>query len=251
MAQVRIISIENPEPLKQHAPDLSPSHHQHSKFVLRRKYVEQVLLPQMQNLQIGTVKIFPAITPRNFTTIYEEGKIFGKYEDYKIQVHFGCFGNFMSNFIIWKECISIDEPILILEDDALLPLANQEIIVNAIRKYEQQHFDENAILYLLSQIPSQPTQLHDYYGKMQHKNLIRLIDTADLSGTAAYCVNPFSARTLIDRAVKNGMLPTDGFIHTAQKERTLDVLFPVEYKKCFMLNDHFAAWNHVHDPNIS
>jgi len=251
MTQVRIISIENPKPSKEAGPDLCPVHYNHSKFVIRRKYVEQVLFPQISNIKIGNTKIFSAVTPEHFSHLHENGKTYGLYKGLKILVHYGCFGNFMSNFTIWQECIDINEPILILEDDAFLPKNNEKIIKDALDKYSNDHFNENAILYLLSQIPSQPTSLHEYHSKTKHKSLIKLINTSDLSGTAAYCVNPITSKILINRAIQSGMMATDGFIHTCQKESLIDVLFPVNYKECFMLHEHFASWNHIHNGNMS
>jgi len=212
--KIRIISIENPVPLKGAPADLDCTNAGHSKFIRRRKYVENTLLPFLQKNFSYEASIFKAITPNDFTSLPDtpEGT-FGIYKDYKIRVHYGSFGNFISNFMLWKECVDTNEPILILEDDAYLPQENVSVINSALPRYEVMHNNDNSILYLQSAIPSHPTNLHDYVWDSEGGGLIKIKSTGDLSGTAAYCVNPVVAKSLMERAMIDGCRATDGFIH--------------------------------------
>ena len=247
MIEIRIMSIENPQADR----CAGPWSHKHSKFVIRRKYVEEILLPQMSGLVMA--KIFNAVVPEQLKLSTENGLTYATLCDIKIRVREGIFANFASHFLLWQECISLNKCVLILEDDAYLPTQNVAVVSDSLQKYEMEHFSENSLLYLQSQIPSTP-HLHTYTSEPS-KNLLKLIHTGDLSGTAAYCVNPTVAKTLIKIALREDLRAgfyqaTDGFVHSCQYDKFLDVLLPKDNSHCFMLHDHFGKWQLQHDPNI-
>jgi GR25 family glycosyltransferase involved in LPS biosynthesis len=235
MAHVRIISIENPRAL-----------HVHSKFIRRREYVENELLPYLKTLPFDSADIFRAITGWDYV---REGNIV-RYQDVQLQIGVGCLGNFLSNYMLWQLAITLNSAILILEDDALLPKQNADNVLAAINDYEKLP-DNGDILYLLSESPSAANELKSYHKSHlgeRINSLQRLKTTNDLSCTAAYCVRPKSAQCLVAEAQVEGTAATDGFIHRLFNRRGIGVLLPTAYERGFMLHDNFAEWNLKHIP---
>ncbi len=232
------MSIENPVALAG-AP---PSHHRHPKWVIRRKYVENQLLPQIKN-HFENTEIFSAVTEDHFSTNWTDRTLAFNGKNFKLGDN-GIPGNFLSHYVLWEYCAAADVTLLVLEDDALLPPANETAVCETINKYGQMP-DDATILYLQSQIPWHETALHTY---SQLRNLddgfVGLTVCADLSGTAAYAIKPAAAKKLMPRALERGTSPTDSFLHTAFNDGVIGVMLPKNYQQGFMLNEHFAAWNH-------
>jgi hypothetical protein len=65
MIHARIISITNPSPLR--SAYVEPISDGHSKYIVRKKYVTNVLLPNLVKAKcFESVEIFPAVTPDRF-----------------------------------------------------------------------------------------------------------------------------------------------------------------------------------------
>lgn len=235
--KARIISIENPTARAGINPGCTD--YRHSKFVRRRQYVESVLLPQMSALM--PTEIYRAVTDEDFTV--DAGHIV--YRDQRVKAVAGNSGNFLSHLMLWWEVT--DEPTLILEDDAELPPANAANVMQAMELFAAMSaFREPAVLHLLSAMPWKEHGTKDFPDVEPSGGLLKVLSTGDLSGTAAYAVNAAGADVLCRAALRDGTLPTDGFIHRAFNAGELTVLVPERHRECFGLNEHWAAWNHLH-----
>lgn len=252
MTHVRIISIRNPAPAN--AAYVERISDKHSKYVRRKKYVDEVLYPLMTK-HFEDVQFFDAVTPMDY-------QIIGNDITYKgVNMKFsGTFpANFLSNYELWKQCAVTNVPMLILEDDALLPETNVETVRKAIEEFVKLD-EENLLLYLLSQHP-QNTAMKDY--KMStvvpfnsQFFSIRPIPTLnsdqifeDIGGTSAYVVTPKTAKTLCELAEKTVGENTDRFIGRAHSYQNIKMLFPNDFGKLFILYEQLSEWNMVHKNN--
>lgn len=224
MAHARIISME--DPARHDGEGVN-------KWKNRRAYVLNTLLPQTQKMGFESAELFPAVTGEHFTR--ENG--FAVYQDLKLKINEGCIGNFLSNVMLWRLCIDLDQAVLVMEDDALLPEAHMENISQAIREYENQP-DAQTILFLLGQTPYGSCELRNYKNASLrvHSENLRLVEHYhDWAGTAAYCVRPKAARHLLDRALEFGTNPSDKHLHLSASEGMNDFVIPVQYDKLFLL----------------
>lgn len=239
----RIITMMKPTALASHTPVCTS--YLHSKFVRRKKYVEEVLRPQITDMGIET-DLFAAIVDTDFGRI--DNTI--TYKDLTLTVEYGIVGCYLSHVMLWRKCIEENNPLLVLEDDALLPADHMKNIAEALSEYESQP-DSGDILYLLGQLPYIKTGIHNYPDDtltLAGKSLRRAYPVYDLAGTAAYAIRPVAAKKLLDRVVKVPIIAVDGFLHGAAKARDIGVIVPADFKHVFMLDDHFGSWNHIHTP---
>jgi len=240
----RIISVANPTA----AAGIDPpcTDYRHSKFVRRRRYVQDVLLPQMAGL--GDAAIFDAVTDADFTILPGTPAVV-TYRDVRLTVDYGSTGNLLSHLMLWRECVAAGRPLLILEDDAELPAGHEVAVAVALDAFGSTVYDGPAVLHLLSAVPWHPTARKEFPdGEPFGLHLIRLRSAGDLSGTAAYAVNPAGAAALLGEAERLPTLPTDGFIDRAFRACVLDVFVPADYRRGFTLYEHFADWQHTHRP---
>jgi len=232
----RIISITNPIAAGVH-----------SKFVRRLTHVESVLMPSLRAIGLEP-EIFPAILGSSLHA--EGGKV--QYRGITLTLGYGCTGNLLSNYELWRLSAESGEPVLVLEDDALLPPANSESLRVAVGSFINK-CSENDALYLLGESPSVNGLLKSYHPSQLERfsdDLNRLRSGEDLSCTAAYVVTPGAARVLIERLDKSPTLPTDGYLHAAFRDGAVGIVVQADPTKGFMLNENFAEWNHKHDPEV-
>lgn len=215
----------------------------HSKFAIRRLYVENDLLPALEAAGFSA-SVFPAVTPKRSAIL--NGKIHYAGQSLKVNTH-GCPNNFMSNFILWQECVERDTTLLICEDDALLTPDAAEVVPPAVEEFASLP-DEGDILFLLAQSPSvrglvrrHPVADAEGVGE----TMLRLKLSHDLSCTAAYAVRPKAAQALIDRALRIGHDATDSFVHHAFMDGEIGVLIPRDYKRTFMLHEIWEPYCHA------
>jgi GR25 family glycosyltransferase involved in LPS biosynthesis len=240
MVHARIISVENPTT---NHPEAELTSHLHRKFVKRRQHVETVLLPLVKCLGFASAEIFPAITSADFST--ENSSLLFKGEHLKkgVSSNTGCD---LSHYDLHNLCLAINDTLLILEDDALMPVNHLSNTLAAIRHYDSLP-DNGDILYLQSQIPYLENARHTFPEKThvyRDGPLIKVSSCSDMSGTTAYCIKPIAARNLVERAHTCGIESADGNIHHAFRENRIGVLIQKDFTMGFMLNEHWADWNH-------
>ncbi len=245
MISAQVITVVDPLVSPENVP-VCCTHYTHSKFVHRKKYVESTLLPALLSLGFDA-RMFPAVVDTDFT---REGDniSYDKLCLKNLKVAYGGIGCFLSHVSLWSLCVARNETILILEDDALLPDTSVATISVSVKEYDDLP-DYGDILYLLGALPYHATEMHLYMPqelKPVSSTLCRVSPVRDLSGTAAYAIKPKAAQKLLDRIQKIPMCAVDGFIHGAVKDKELTVVVPKNFKHVFMLNEHFAEWNHTH-----
>lgn len=221
----------------------------HSKFAIRLNHVRSTLIPSLAAIGLQP-EIFPAIIgsdiKRSVSQAWYDGLTVG------LSTHSGCIGNLFSNYELWKLSVRANEPVLILEDDASLPASNAPFVQDALKFFCSAPSRQD-VLYLLGQSPSIKDSIRHYELSQLapiSAHLARLLHTEDLSCTAAYAVTPAAAQRLIGRLNGSLLVPTDGYLHTAQKEGAIGVIVQRDPKRGFMLNDNWADWNHRHDPSL-
>ena len=115
------------------------------------------------------------------------------WEDIGIKSYIGKPGGegcWFSHYYLWKKCIELNEPIIVLEHDAIINRSWKPLTVN------------NSLI-----------KLHKHYRKdpMNHKWNHPMCGRWSPS-THAYCITPEQALTLIEAAKKIGAYPADMFM---------------------------------------
>ena len=226
----RIITVTNP-----HAVGIHP------KFIRRLAHVKDTLMPSLKAIGLEP-EIFPAILRSSFQAV--DGKV--GYRGMTLTMGYGCTGNLLSNYDLWRLSAETNQPVFILEDDALIPPSNSVALQSALSEFLA-GCGQNDALYLLSENPSVKDKLKVYHPSQTAafgSHLSRLLRTEDLSCTAAYVVTPGAARVLMARLDQAPTLPTDGYLHTTFRAGEVGIIIQNDPTKGFMLNDNFAAWNH-------
>ena len=249
MIYARIISVENPQP----GPSgTTCESYRHSKFVYRRKYVEQTLLPQMKRLGFASSELFKAVTDADCDPIITRGPAgepksivwMGK----TVPIVSDSTPCFLSQFELWHLCIEKNVTLLALEDDAKLSPEYEGYLAAALQEYDYGPYDTD-VLYLQLALPYHPTSLHSFDPRHCTKlsdKLTRVNRTHDMAGTAAYAIKPEGARRMIAWGMEHGTRGTDGSLHRAFDAGKIGYLILTDFSKSFMLNDHYAEWNHAH-----
>lgn len=120
----------------------------------------------------------------------------------------GIKGCFLSHFLLWERCVSINEPIIIFEHDALMirPLpANILDSFSHILILDHAGFKEN-----YEEIISNECQLQiNTYEKIEKSFGYRDVNKTHVRGSHAHFVKPLGAKTLIESSKRWGYLPLD------------------------------------------
>lgn len=119
--------------------------------------------------------------------------------------HDAVIGCFLSHFHLWEKCLSLQEPIVIMEHDALIKAPPPSIsykwnIVNLGKPSYNKLKKPNRLRYLWSKIKQSPIVIKHF--SMSH-----------LPGTHAYYITPTGAQQLVSKALKTGVIETDHFIN--------------------------------------
>lgn len=221
----------------------------HSKFVRRWKHVQEALLPSLRKIGLDAEPI-EAVLSCDLPPVVD-GKM--SYDGITLTIGEGCTGNTLSNYLIWKLAVERNEPVLVLEDDAILPETSSQAVADAIKSFCVSSRNFSDILYLLSQCPYLKDTFKSYHPSSCtpiDRHITRLLKTEDLACTAAYVVTPMAARELIHRLDKSPTVPVDGFVHRAFRAGVLGVIVQNDPKNGFWLNDNWAEWNHKNSPEL-
>jgi len=96
----------------------------------------------------------------------------------------GTWGCFFSHWLLWKKCIELNDPIIILEHDAIIQSEWQPIIIDQSLIKLHRHYKQKKLKY------------DDHSGVWTHS-------------THAYCITPYHASLLINFAKSVGGYETD------------------------------------------
>jgi GR25 family glycosyltransferase involved in LPS biosynthesis len=234
--------------------DLSEESRQ--RFEPRKRYVEETFIPQLFSIGIEA-STFSAITPKsvgvglNETTVSYAGKEYRRGRNREgvlcspVQAVLT-----LGHLQLWKESVSENTPILILEDDACIPTKNEETIWKTIS-----HFlsvvptkDTRGILYLQSTCPwrlNKQLKEYDPWAVLAPRLfssdlLFRLAPTwSDTSGTIAYLVTPSSANMLINHVEQHPIWTIDGMLDDAKTLGEVHYYIPLDYSNQFTIHPSF------------
>ncbi len=153
------------------------------------------------------MEIFPGIRKENSLAFFLEHSLTfsstpGHEEFYDIRAEMGCFA---SHYLLWKKCVELDEPIMILEDDVefctpISPLKFREVI----------HLGRPCLSRNAKVMEAMSDKHQEVYNPFNF-----------LLGAYAYGIMPLAARKLLNAAHKMVVLPTDRLIRSS----TCDILF--------------------------
>jgi GR25 family glycosyltransferase involved in LPS biosynthesis len=125
----------------------------------------------------------------------------------------GIKGCFLSHYQLWEHCISLNEPIIIFEHDALmirplpdniLDLFTHHCILDYAVHYD--NYEEIIATDCDLKITNYPQLNEDKFGYSS-------INKVHVRGSHAHIVTPLGAKTLLQSVEKYGMLPSDACVN--------------------------------------
>jgi GR25 family glycosyltransferase involved in LPS biosynthesis len=160
-----------------------------------------------------TAEKFDGVYNDHDRTIMEKGLFcFPKMKETKKQ-NLGFKGCFLSHFLLWEKCIELNQPIMILEHDALMIRPLPENILEL--------FNYHCILDYAIHLPNYE-ELLQYDGPLKvniyprlHDNKISIskINHAHIKGSHAHLIKPLGAKILIESVRKWGHLASDATVN--------------------------------------
>lgn len=151
------------------------------------------------------VAVFPAITPKDLPTeiMVSEKLAIRKFIGNPYSRFENVVSCFLSHYLLWKSCIELGEPILILEHDAVF---TKEIPWSSIRFEKIVNFGKPS--FGKFKIPS---------GNFTSGGRIQqLFSKRYFPGCHGYGITPEGAREIIEYAKKNGPEPADVFLDSSR-----------------------------------
>jgi|TARA_B100000035_G_C20823071_1_gene475153 GR25 family glycosyltransferase involved in LPS biosynthesis len=116
----------------------------------------------------------------------------------------------LSHWLLWHKCLSSDEPLLILEHDALF-----------IKKLDHDKIIDSKYDIIGINSPAAATRkAHEFHDKVQATHaLIQPVPTIDefnvpqgLAGNSAYIIKPAGAKAVLDAVKEHGLWPNDAIM---------------------------------------
>lgn len=117
---------------------------------------------------------------------------------------------FLSHYLLWKQCMEQDEPILILEHDAIF-----------VKPFDETPFMKAACEIISINDPRGATRkAQEYHDKLQQNpKMLQRVPTIDeptvpqgLPGNSAYVIKPAGARKMIELVKEFGAWPNDALM---------------------------------------
>lgn len=164
------------------------------------------------------VKIFPAITPKDLPSVImaKENLSISHFIGNRYSRFDNVVSCFLSHYFLWKKCIELNAPIIILEHDA--------VFISKV-DYDSLKFDK--ILNI-----GKPS-----FGKFKTQNkpgVYSLFSKRYFPGCHGYIIKPEGAKIIIDTAKKQGPHPTDVFLDNLRFPWLQEYYpWPVEVKESF------------------
>lgn len=155
-----------------------------------------------------TVEKFSGVYKHNVDEVWQTEGLFFYHKQSDNKKVKGVKGCFLSHFLLWKKCLELNQPILILEHDAVairsIPeniLENEFDVLNldyASRQVQDywQHVDKDHGPAICSW---QPAEKKGYGG----------YNKSSIPGIHGYIIKPNGAKKLIDFSKQQGTLPAD------------------------------------------
>lgn len=179
------------------------------------RYAHRVLDSIQETGSELTVELFPAVTPETMvdvnytwpletkTTCPKTGMYLTPYKTYDNKKRISAA---QSHFKLWERCVLLDQPIMILEHDALFT-----------NKFIEPETDDSIGAYSIND-PREATFLgHQYHESLQDGlNEIPWVTRKEipqgLPGNSAYVIKPWAAQQLIEAQQDIGYWPNDAIM---------------------------------------
>lgn len=175
------------------------------------KSVESAQLARESAVQAGLeVEIFDAVSRENSRGLMEElglevrqcGDATGDFE-----AMLGCF---LSHYSLWKKCCELNEPIVVLEHDAVVtgPIASGTLGGHSLVNLGKPHYGRL----------KKPKSLEFWVGyllrffRTSDPSVYSLFSRTHMPGTHGYYVEPKGAEKLVEVAHQQGLRPADLFM---------------------------------------
>lgn len=216
--------------------------HKSIKYKKRRDYIKNELLPK---LSFCNIEIFNSITPDKFEIIGDrilyDSIFYKRGMDWNSKKYPELYLNSitLTSYFLYKKCIEIDSPILILQDDLFIPDENIINIENSIKDFIK--IDKPAILYLQSECPwMQGFPIRNYPQGVLKKvsSHLSIINSEwyDIAGNVGYVINKKGAEKMISLIDSLGLSNDDQLTTIAMKNKIIEVYVSNESDKMILLN---------------
>jgi GR25 family glycosyltransferase involved in LPS biosynthesis len=151
----------------------------------------------------------------------------------------GDFGGFIGHYNSWRKCVELDEPLMVFEDDAIVPdgfIDNLNLILDTpppidllslcVNDYGKMFYDQKVLFdnygYHAYHRPLRKGERNQF--DEGHKYLCRIYQPWTLTATLYY---PKAAQSLINTVVKMGVhMNADAFVHHRARLREFNGYAP-------------------------
>ena len=158
----------------------------------------------------------------------------------------GRLGCFASHYLLWEKCISLNEPIIILEHD-----------ISILRPWPVD-LDWQDVLQMdafkSAEVQIEPAGVSEYTFKLPRLSERLGYNWYSMDGAHAYAIKPHAAQKLIEATHKDGMLAADDMISKAYV--ILEKIIPIIAKLDTLYNTSLtnnkisrAHWNNIGNKN--
>lgn len=213
------------------------------KYKLRREYVTQKLIPSFA--PISDIEIFNAIVPTEFrfegeSVIYGEIS-FKRGKDRNNNKECSVFQTSLSIgfWHLYRKSAESGSPILIFEDDAMVPESSMDTIRRAIDSFLK--IEGPAMLYLQSQCPwKEGLPIRKFREGMlidrgEELNQIEK-SFSDIAGTTCFMINAEGSRKMIELIEEVGLGAADQLTNRAMNEQRIAVYIPKDNENMAFIN---------------
>lgn len=173
------------------------------------KELANELIISLENFSID-YEIFDAIYGNDIEPVWKDKnlKFFHKQnENKKLPGVKGCF---LSHYILWEKCVKINEPILILEHDALIIKKIPKNILEL--DYEVLNLDYASRVetdYEAHLNSDKGEEIKPWPIAPKKKGWLSQASKSSIKGIHAYIIKPLGAKKLVIKAKENGTVPAD------------------------------------------
>ncbi len=235
-----VISVNHTEELVED----SFSHSDKSlKYKLRREYVIENIIPSLKD--ISQVDIFDAIKPCDFEINQESVKYKNTFYKVGKDKNYGTNCNEFQTALsigfleLYRKSVVENLPLLLMEDDVVIPEKNIENIKNSINDFLL--IREPSILYLQSECPwmeGLPIRVFPEGSLLPYSKHLNRIHPKwyDIAGTACFMINPSGAKAMIELINVVGLGAADQLTTLAMNNNLISVYISKDNKNMALLN---------------
>ncbi|MCG7496794.1 glycosyltransferase family 25 protein [Vibrio sp. Of7-15] len=126
----------------------------------------------------------------------------------------GELGCYASHYLLWKKCIKMNQPILIIEDDVRVSRSLKEFLID---------IEKQTLKYGFLRLEPKTDRCNLYNVEKKQKYKIDFMDN-NFGGTLSYSISPETARKLINGS-RRWCMPVDNYIGSVYIHKVYSYLF--------------------------